>query len=57
MNHIFFIHSLAEGHLGRFWFQDITNKAAMDTVEQVSLWDAWDIFWVYAQEWDSWVLR
>lgn len=32
-----FIHSLVEGHLG-FQFLPIMNKAAMNVVEQMSLW-------------------
>ena len=39
MYHIFFIHSSVEGHLGCFQFLAIMNKAAMNIVEQVSLWD------------------
>lgn len=39
MCHIFFNHSSVEGHLGCFQFLSITNKAAMNIVEQVSLWD------------------
>ena len=38
MYHIFFIHSSVEGHLGCFQFLAIMNKAAMNIVEQVSLW-------------------
>jgi hypothetical protein len=38
MYHIFFIHSLLKGHLGCFQFLVITNEAAMDIVEHVSLW-------------------
>jgi hypothetical protein len=34
----FFIHSLIEGQLGCFQFLAIMNKAAMNIVEQVSLW-------------------
>jgi hypothetical protein len=34
-----FIHSSVEGHLGYFQFLTITNKAAMNRVKQVSLWD------------------
>ena len=37
--YIFFIHSSVEGHLGCFQFLAIMNKAAMNIVEQVSLWD------------------
>ena len=38
MYHIFFIHPSVEQHLGYFKFLATTNKAAMDIVEQVSLW-------------------
>jgi hypothetical protein len=38
MFHIFFIHSLIEGHLGCFKFLAITNKAAINTIEQETLW-------------------
>jgi hypothetical protein len=40
MYHIFFIYSSAMGHLGHFQFLAITNKTAIDIVEQVSGWDA-----------------
>ena len=39
MYHIFCIHSLVAGQLGCFQFLAIMNKAAMNIVEQVSLWD------------------
>ena len=38
MNHIFCIHSSVEGHLGCLQLLAIANKAAMNIVEQVSLW-------------------
>jgi hypothetical protein len=38
MNHIFCIHSSVIGHLGCFQLLAITNKAAMNIVEHVSLW-------------------
>ena len=38
MNHIFCIHSSIVGHLGCFQLLAITNKAAMNIVDQVSLW-------------------
>jgi hypothetical protein len=56
MCHIFFIHLSVEGHLGCFQFLAIMNKA-MDMVEQVSFWGQWNIFWVYAREWYSWLLN
>jgi hypothetical protein len=37
MHHIFCIHSSVEGHLGSFQLLAIINKAAMNTVEHVSL--------------------
>jgi hypothetical protein len=37
MYHIFCIHSSVKGHLGSFQLLAITNKAAMNTVEHVSL--------------------
>ena len=39
MNHIYFIFTSVERHLGCFQFLAATNKAAMNIVEQVSLWD------------------
>jgi hypothetical protein len=39
-HYIFFIHSSAEEYLGCFQFLVITNKAAMNIVKQVSMWDA-----------------
>ena len=39
MYHIFLIHSSVEGHLGCSQFLAIMIKAAMNIVEQVSLWD------------------
>ena len=39
MNHIFCIHSLAEGYLDCFQFLAITKKADVNIVEQVLLWD------------------
>ena len=36
---IFFNHLSLEGHLGSFHFLVITNKAAVNRVEKVSLWD------------------
>ena len=38
MNHIFCVHSSVVGHVGCFQHLAITNKAAMNIVEQVSLW-------------------
>jgi hypothetical protein len=38
MYHVFLIHSSTEGYLGCLQFLAIMNKAAMNIVEQVSLW-------------------
>jgi hypothetical protein len=38
MYHVFFIHSLFEGHLGYFQFLAIMNKALTNIIEQLSLW-------------------
>ena len=38
MNHIFCIHSSVVGYLGCFQLLAITNKAAMNIVEQLSMW-------------------
>ena len=39
MNHIFCIHSSVERHVSCSQFLAITNKAAMNIIVQVSLWD------------------
>ena len=39
MYHTFFIHSSVEGHLGCFQVLASMNAAAMNIVEQVSLWN------------------
>ena len=44
MNHGLFIHSSLEGYLGCFQFLAIMNKASMNLVEQVSLWDVGESF-------------
>ena len=44
MYHIFFIHSLVEGHLDCFQVLTITNNAAMNTVEQMALWYEYKTF-------------
>jgi hypothetical protein len=38
MNHMFFIHSSVEGHLGCFQFLAMLNKVAVNIVEYVFLW-------------------
>ena len=41
MYHIFFIHSLVEGHLGCFQVLAMRNNAAINIVEHMSLWHDW----------------
>ena len=53
MNYIFFIHSSVEKHLRLLQCLAITNNAAMNILEQVSLWYGG----LYALEWYMWVLR
>lgn len=36
--YIFFFHSCVEGHIGCSQFIDIYNRAAINTIKQVSLW-------------------
>ena len=38
-----------EEYRSHFWFLAIMNKAAMNIVEQVSLWDGGASFWVNAK--------
>ena len=67
MYHIFFLHSFVEGHLGCFQVLTITNKAAKDIIEQVSLWCDGAFFGympsthtyfalAVSQEWNVWVI-
>ena len=44
MHHIVFIHSSVEGPLGCFQVLVIMNNAAMNTVEQMSLWYEYAFF-------------
>ena len=44
MDHIFLIHSSVKGHFGCFQVLAMTNKAAMNIVELMSLWHDWASF-------------
>ena len=44
MYHIFLIHSLVKGHLGGFQVLAVTNNAAVNIVEHMSLWHNWASF-------------
>jgi hypothetical protein len=57
MKHFSCNHFSVEGYLGYFQLLAITNKAAVNIVELVSLWYGGAFFLVYAQEWYSWILR
>jgi hypothetical protein len=56
VHHTFFRHSSVEGHLGCLQVLAVMNKAAMNIVEQVSLWDVGASFG-YAQKGYNWVFR
>ena len=53
--HIFFIHSFIDGHLGCFNFLAIVNSASMNIKVHI-IFSNYGFLWVYAQEWDCWVI-
>ena len=55
MHHIFFIQSSVDGHLGSFHVLAIVNGAVVNTGKYVSILN-YGFLWVYAQEWDCWVI-
>ena len=57
MCHIFFIHSSVEGQVGCFQDLAVTNKAAMNITEQVSLWFGGASFGYMGRSGYNWVLK
>jgi hypothetical protein len=47
------MHSSVVGHLGCFQLLVMTNKAEHSGTCAPVAW--WSIFWVYSQEWYSWI--
>ena len=54
MNHIFFIHSSVDGHLGCFHVLAIVSSAVVNTGEHASL--NYSFLWIYAPKQDFWIL-
>ena len=54
MYRIFFIHSLVERYLGCFEFLAIMNKAAMNLVDQASLWYGGAPLWYMPRSGIAW---
>ena len=52
MYHIFYIHSSAHEYLGCFHVLGIVNTTSMNTEMQVIMFFSW----IYAQEWDCWIM-
>ena len=49
------IHSSVDGHLGCFHVLTIVNSAAVN-IESACIFLNYGHVWVYAQEWDCWIL-
>ena len=56
VHHIFFIRSPADGHLGCFYDLAIVSSATVNMKVLVSFQIIYSFVWVYAQEWDCWII-
>ena len=54
MYHVFFVHSSLSEHLCFFHVLAVANRATVSAGVQVSL--GIMVLWVYAQEWDCWII-
>ena len=52
---MFFIHSSVNGHLGCLSVLAIMNSAAINMIS-VCIFLNYNFVWVYAQEWDCWII-
>ena len=55
MSYVFFIQSCIDGHLGSFHALAIVNSAAVNI--GVHFFSSYGFLWIYAQEWDYWIMQ
>lgn len=56
VDHVLFLHSSVDGHLGCFHLWAVINNAAVDIHVHGFGWTCFQFFGAYTWEWDSWVI-